>query len=632
MNEELKVIISAEVTKFKKGVAEAKDSLNGLKQEAGKAKEALGKVWNGVGEGATKASKAIVGSVAGVATALTGTAALTAEYREAQAKLNAAFETAGASAETAKTTYNDLYRVLGDGDVAVEAANHLAKLTTEEKALQEWTNICQGVYATFGDSLPIEGLTEAANETAKVGSLTGSLADALNWAGVNEDEFQAKLDACNTEQEREALIRQTLTGLYDEAAKNYEKTAKSTLAQNEAQAKLTESLAKLGESMTPVLTAFTDFASEALAVVVPYVQELAEKYTPKLEQVLKKVATALKPIAEFISKNLPLIAGVAGTILGIATAYKTITAAMTAYNAVKTAYTTITTLATAAQTAFTTATLASAAPILAVVAAITAVIAIIAVCIKNWDKISETVTKVCGKMKELVTGAVSVVKEKFEALKTGISEKLSSAKTIVSEKFSAIKETMSEKMASAKETVGEKLVAIKESFSEKLSSAKTTVSSILDSIKKKFTDIMDGAKNIVKTAIEKIKGFFNFKWELPKIKLPHFSITGSFSLNPPSIPKFSVDWYAKGGVFDNPTLFGYGGRIGGLGEAGAEAIVPLENNLAWLDKLASMLSDRMGGSNQPIILQVDGKTFAEIAVDSINDLTRQRGSLPLRLI
>ena len=128
------------------------------------------------------------------------------------------------------------------------------------------------------------------------------------------------------------------------------------------------------------------------------------------------------------------------------------------------------------------------------------------------------------------------------------------------------------------------------------------------------TKLVDAAKNAMK-----------FDWSLPKIKLPHFSISGKFSLDPPSIPKINVDWYARGGVFDTPTLFPYGGRIGGLGEAGAEAIVPLEKNTQWLDKIA----ERLQGGGQPIYLQVDGKTFAEISVDSLNQLTRQRGSLPL---
>ena len=111
----------------------------------------------------------ITSAVAAGATAIGSLSASTEEYRTAQAKLNTAFESAGSTAEQATETYNGLYRVLGDGDVAVEAANHLAQLTQDQQSLSEWTEICQGIYATFGDSLPIEGLTEAANETAKTG-------------------------------------------------------------------------------------------------------------------------------------------------------------------------------------------------------------------------------------------------------------------------------------------------------------------------------------------------------------------------------------------------------------------------------------------------------------------------------
>jgi hypothetical protein len=162
-----------------------------------------------------------------------------------------------------------------------------------------------------------------------------------------------------------------------------------------------------------------------------------------------------------------------------------------------------------------------------------------------------------------------------------------------------------------------------------MNSAFDTIGSVLGKIADKFQSIFDKAKEIVSGAIDKIKGFFNFNWSLPKLKMPHFSISGKFSLDPPSIPKISVEWYQNGGVFDSPTLFGYGnGLLGGLGENGAEAVVPLEKNTQWLSKIADMLSDRMG-TGTPIVLQVDGKTFAEISVDSINQLTRQRGSLPL---
>lgn len=172
---------------------------------------------------------------------------------------------------------------------------------------------------------------------------------------------------------------------------------------------------------------------------------------------------------------------------------------------------------------------------------------------------------------------------------------------------------------------------IKDTFVEKFNASKDAIVEVFTKIKDKIKEKIDDARDAVKKAIDKIKSFFNFTWSLPKIKLPHFSITGSFSLDPPSIPKFSVSWYKQGGVFDMPTLFNYGnGMLGGLGEDGAEAVVPLEKNLGWLNKLADMLSERLGSDNStPIILQVDGTTFAQTSIRTINQLTKQTGSLGL---
>ena len=171
------------------------------------------------------------------------------------------------------------------------------------------------------------------------------------------------------------------------------------------------------------------------------------------------------------------------------------------------------------------------------------------------------------------------------------------------------------------------MAGIKAIFSGDFGAAKQSALNIFNAIKDGIKNKIENARDTVKSAIDKIKGFFNFKWELPKLKLPHFKISGKFSLDPPSIPKFSVDWYARGGVFDKTTLFGYDGRVGGLGEDGAEAIVPLEKNTQWLDRIA----ERLSGNGTPIVLQVDGKTFAETSIDTINQLTRQKGSLPLVL-
>lgn len=162
MTEELKVVITAEVAKLKAAIDKGKQE---VEEFAKKGKENFGKFNDEVqkvGDVAKKGLAVVAGATTAAATALLALGASTKEYRTAQAKLNSAFEAAGTTAGQAKDTYNELYRVLGDTDRSVEAANHLAKLTTNQSELSEWTKICQGVFATFGDSLPIEGLTEAA--------------------------------------------------------------------------------------------------------------------------------------------------------------------------------------------------------------------------------------------------------------------------------------------------------------------------------------------------------------------------------------------------------------------------------------------------------------------------------------
>ncbi len=106
--------------------------------------------------------------------------------------------------------------------------------------------------APFGDALPIEGLIESANETAKVGQVTGSLADALNWVGISEDEFNEKLAACSDESERNRLIMETLSGAYDEASGAFYRNNEALVASREGQAQLDETLAGLGETISNV--------------------------------------------------------------------------------------------------------------------------------------------------------------------------------------------------------------------------------------------------------------------------------------------------------------------------------------------------------------------------------------------
>lgn len=311
MNEELKIIIKAVTDAAEKNIREVREEV----QKLGKTSDTSSKQFSGsmskMGTAVKKGAAVAVTAIAAIATAIIALGKSSQQLIQEQAKLNTAFEAAGSTAAQAGKTYKDLFRFLGDSGKATEAANHLAKLTTNEKELSEWTTACQGIFATFGDSLPIEGLTEAANETAKVGQVTGTLADALNWAGVNEDAFNASLAQCSNGQERQALIRGTLNGLYADAAQLYEKNNAEAIAHNEAQAKLNMTLASVGKTITPLLTSIMNLANALLTLLAPAI-ELICKLSAWLTNAL---ATAISWVSAFIgiltgSKNNTIASGI----------------------------------------------------------------------------------------------------------------------------------------------------------------------------------------------------------------------------------------------------------------------------------------------------------------------------------
>lgn len=311
------------------------------------------------------------------------------------------------------------------------------------------------------------------------------------------------------------------------------------------------------------------------------------------------------------------------------------TAATTAWNVVCGAATAVTTALGAAFTFLT-------SPIGLVVLAIGAVIAIGVLLYKNWDTIKEKAAQLGAWVSEKFGALKEAVGEKVEAMKQAVSEKWNAIKQSASETWNNVKDTAGTVLQAAKDTVSEKLgnmkaayeqhgggikgvaaaaiegvkgyytagytfidnltggklTAIKDKISTKMSEARAKVSEILESIKSAFNEKMESAKSIVSGAIEKIKSFFNFSWSLPKLKLPHFSISGSFSLNPPSVPKFGIEWYKDGGIMTNPTAFGVNPATGNTmvgGEAGAEAIVPLSQ--LW-DKMRNIIKGIMSEGNQ----------------------------------
>ena len=298
--------------------AKKSDKLSDSAKSTGKGFSAL--------KGAAGIGAAAIGAVAAAAVAgakqLLDLAESTRELRTEMARLETGFTTAGLSAEDAEKTYTDLYAVLGDSGKVSEAAGHLALLANNSEDLQKWTDIVTGVYAQFGDSLPIEGLTEAANETAKTGQLTGVLADALNWAGVNEDDFQKKLDAASSEQERQALITDTLNGLYDEQADKYKELNGDIIAANEAQAEFAQAQADLGEAVEPLNTKITEFKTTILSDFSPAIAQILTDITGVIdgtegatEQLSTSLGNLLTEVLTKITEALPTIAEMATQII-----------------------------------------------------------------------------------------------------------------------------------------------------------------------------------------------------------------------------------------------------------------------------------------------------------------------------
>ena len=428
--------------------------------------------------------KMTLGFTAGVA-AITGIVESTKEYRNTMSGLETSFKTAGLEADDATNTYKSLYSVLGDTGKAKEAAQFIGLMAKNEKDLATWTDICTGVYATFGDALPIEGLTEAANETVKVGQVTGVLADALNWVGISEDEFNEKLSACSDEQEREKLIRETLNDTYKEASDIYKETNESIIQNNESQANLTENLSNIAEIFEPLVT--------------------------KGKELLNSVLIGLQPVLTFFVNNLnilgPLLISLWATITGFGLIGK------------------IETFKTTLSSAFT---LISSNPIVLVIGAIVAALTLL---ITNWDTV-----------KEGFVSGLEYIGEKIEVFKTKVVEIVTKIKDFFVNVFNGIKNTFKNTIDSIVSSC-KNVINIFKNIIDFIKNVFTgNWKGAWENIKNIFKNIVDGFGNIFKVPINFIIDLINgFISGLNKIQVPDWvPLVGGKGINIPLIKKLKV--------------------------------------------------------------------------------------------
>lgn len=502
------------------------------------------------------ASNVIQGVIDGfgnVISALGELPAATEEYRSMMAKLEGSTKTFGYSVDFSREQFDNFYSYLGDNQMATNAITNLMGIGTSTESVSKLAEGAIGVWASYGDSIPIESLTEAINETITVGKVTGTMADSINWAKVSQDElktalsgnseaqkafnaalaegeavedaFNAALATTTDSQERADIVAQFLNATYGESKKTYDEMTGSIQNSKNAENELQETQAKLAESIEPMQTAFTNLKTQALELLLPIVEKISQLF---------------QDLGKWMEENPAKAEILKGALIGIATALGILASALAISN-----------LITMVQKAFALLNVTMLAnPIVLIVAAIAGLVAAFIYLWKNCESFRNFWINLWEKIKSAFNKAV-------EAIKKGIQ--------------------------SVKDYFGN----LKDNISTKVNNIKDTVTNVFNKIKAAITSPIEKARDTVKSVVDQIKGFFNFSVSLPKIKLPHFSISPRGwqvgDLLKGSIPKLGIEWYAKGAILKKPTIFGTNGNnvmVGG--EKGTEAIAPISELLKYV--------------------------------------------------
>lgn len=500
------------------------------------------------GKGLETAGKTITGAVGGAATALVGLASSQEENIEQTHQLDAAWKDAGGTSEQARNSYTLFYKLLGEEDTATEAAQNLSRLTTNQQELDKWNNIAAGSFSKFGDALPLENLVEASQETAHTGTVTGGLADALNWAtasneqwsaalsgnqaaqqafneaigqgATKEDAFNAALAACGSEQERSSLITQTLDGLYGEIGQTYQDNNKTMLDSREQQAQFNQKLTEAGEAALPVKEKVLELGTTLLEKVTPALESVSDWFqqlSPEQQDLVTNIALgtlAFGGLATGAGKVLQAGSEIGGTIKTVSEKFGGLKGAIGAVGGGWTSFTGI----------------IAANPILLGVAAVAAAVAgltwfftqtetgkqmwsdftgwisgkwqgvqdffagVPAFWQGIWDGITGKAEEVKNDLGEKFDGIKEGASNAWENMKTNASDAWGNLQSAASEKFGSIKESIQNDMQTGLEVGSSSSKALQAAMNGDWSTAKTEAANAFNLIKDNITNKLGNAK------------------------------------------------------------------------------------------------------------------------------------------
>ena len=444
---------TAELNKMQSELGQNERAMNGLDE----ATDNAGKGLIGFGDilSANIISDAITGAISGIVSGLKQVSEESREFRKIMGSLEISSEKAGYSAAETEAAYNSLYGVLADNQTAATTTANLQALGLEQEQLNQLINGTIGAWATYGDSIPIDSLAEAINETAQVGTVTGTFADVLNWAGTSEDEFNEKLANCSTESERANLILQELAnqGLIA-AGGGWQQNNASLVEANQATADYEAAMAQLGETVEPVFTRVQEAVTQVVQKLTEFAQWAMEN-GPIVESVIAGIG------AGFIVWN------VASIIQGVTTAISAFKAANEG--------------ATVAQWALNAA--MNANPIGILVTVIAAVVTALVTFIATNEDARAKLVEVWNTIKTTVSGAIENVKQILNSIIEFVTNNWQSLLTMLVNPFVGAFKLLYDNCEGFREIVDNMVSRIKESFQNLVSSVSQKAQEIGNTIK-----------------------------------------------------------------------------------------------------------------------------------------------------